>query len=90
MFIDCLSISTPLDKKTILHLQAAYRTAITRNLLGLLEGRLAYYEPITTTTNHLYRIVVPTSLSRIIFDLMQDTPIAGLMGEYKTLYRVRL
>ena len=88
--IDCLSINTPLDKKTTLHLPAAYRTAIARNLLGLLEGRLVYYEPIATATNHICRVVVPTSLRRIIFNLIHATPIAGHMGEYKTLYRVRL
>ena len=90
VLIDCLSISTPLDKKKNFHLPAAYRTAIARNLLGLLEGRLVYYEPIATATNHICRVVVPTSLRRIIFNLIHATSIAGHMGEYKTLYRVRL
>ena len=90
VLIDCLYISTPLDKEKNLHLPAAYRTDIARNLLGLLEGRLVYYEPIATTTNHICRIVVPTSLRRIIFNRMHATTIAGHMGEYKTLYRVRI
>ena len=88
VLLDRLSISTPLDKSTILHLPVAYRTAIARNLLGILEGRLVYYEKVATVTNYIYRIVVPISLRRIIFNMMHSTPITGRMGEYKTLYRV--
>ena len=90
VFLDRLSISSPLDKPTILHLPEAYRTTIARNLLGILEGRLVYYEKVSTVTNHIYRIVVPISFHHIIFNLMHTTPIAGYMGEYKTLYRIEL
>ena len=38
VFIDCLSMITPLDKPTMLHLPAAYRTAIARNLLEILKA----------------------------------------------------
>ena len=87
---DRLSTSTPLDKPTILHLPAADRTAIARNLLSILEDRLVYYEQIDTITNHICRIVVPISLRRIIFNIIHATSIAGRMGEYKTLYRIKL
>ena len=90
VLLDRLSISTPLDKQTIFHLSAACRTAIARNLLNILEGRLVYYEKVTTVTNHICRIVVPISLRRIIFNLMHATHIAGHMREYKTLYRIKL
>ena len=90
MLLDRLSISTPLDKPTILHLPEAYGTAIARNLLGIIEGSLVYYENIDTITNHICRIVVPIPLHRIIFNLMHTTPIAGYMGEYKALYRIKL
>ena len=50
MVIDFLSINDPLDEPTIINLPAAYCTAISRNLLGLLEGRLVYYEPIPAIT----------------------------------------
>ena len=90
VFLDRLSTSTPLDKPIILHLPAAYRTAIAHNFLGILEGRLVYYEQMVTVTNHICRIVVPISLSRIIFNLMHTTPIARHMGEYKTLCRIKL
>ena len=42
MLIDRLSINSPLYEQTILHFPASYRSAIVRNLLGLLEGRLVY------------------------------------------------
>ena len=66
------------------------RTTIARNLLGILEGRLVYYEKVAIVTNYIYRIVVPISLLRIIFNLMHATPITKHMGEYKTLYRIKL
>ena len=90
VLIDRLLASDPLDRQTILHLPSSYCTAIARNLLGLLEGRLVYYKPITTVTNNICRIVVPTFLRRLIFNLIYATPVAGRMGEYKTLYRIKL
>ena len=90
VLLDRLSIGTPLDKPTILHLPAAYRTAIVRNLLDIFEGRLLYYEKVATVTNHICRIVVSIYLCRIIFNLMHATPIAGHMEEYRTLYRIKL
>ena len=78
--LDRLSINTPLDRPTIFHLPAAYRTAIARNLLVIIEGCLAYYEQITTVTNYTYRIVVLIPLCRVIFNMMHATPIAGHMG----------
>ena len=90
MLIDCLSINSPLDQPTILQLPAAYRSAISRNLLGLPEGGLVQYGPVPTVSNQMCRIVVPLSLHRTIFTLMHATPVAGHMGEYKTLYRIKL
>ena len=90
MLINRLSINSPLDQPTVLQLSAAYRSVITRNLLGLLEGHLVYYDPIPTVSNHIFRMVVPLSLCRKIFTLRHATPVAGHMGEYKTLYRIKL
>jgi len=90
VFIDRLSINVPLHEPTILKLLLAYRSAIVRNLLGLLEGRLVYYEPIPIVTKHICSIVDPTSLRHTIFNLMYAIPVAGYMGEHKILYRIRL
>ena len=63
LFMNYLSITTPLDRSTIRTLPAVYRTAITRNQIGLLSGRLVYYEHVFLLTNtsvvlsFLYRFV---------------------------------
>ena len=57
-------------------LSAAYRPAIARNLLWLLEDRHVYYEPIPTITKHICRIIIPKSIRHTIFNLMHATPIA--------------
>ena len=90
LFLDHLSINAPLDQSTIRTLPAAYRTAIARYQIGLLSGRLAYYEHITLAHKHICRIVVPLSLRRKFFVLMHASHVAGHMGEYKTLYHIRL
>ena len=80
VLLDRLSVSAPLDTLTSFHLPTAYRTVIARNLLGIIEDMLVYYEPIATVTNHICRIVVPISLRRIIFDPMYATIVAGHMA----------
>ena len=79
-----------LNEPTILQLLVAYRSAIARNVFELLEGRLVYYDPVPTVTNHTCRIVVPLSFCRTIFTLMHATHVARYIGEYKTLHRIKL
>ena len=83
-----MSINAPLDEPTILILLAAYRTIISRNLLGLLEGRLVYYEPIPTVTKNNCRIIASASLRYTIFILMHAIPVARHMRKYKTFSRI--
>ena len=59
-------------------------------LLCIINDRLVYIEPVSVASNHLCRIVVPLSLRRVIFDALYASPAAGHMGEYKTLYRIKL
>ena len=80
MLIDRFYVNAPLDKPTIIKLPAPYRTDIVRNPLGLLEGRLMYYELISTVTKHICRIVVPTSLCYTIFNLIHAIHISRKMG----------
>ena len=90
LFLDYLSINASLDKSTIRTLPAAYHTTIVRNQIGLLSDRLVHYEHISFAHKHICRIVIPLSLRRKLFVLMYASPVAGHMGEYKTLYRIRL
>ena len=64
LLMNYLSITTPLDQSTIRTLPAVYRTAITRNQIGLLSGRLVYYEHIFFAYKHICRIVVRLSPRR--------------------------
>ena len=89
-FIDHFTLNAPLDQSTILNFPEVYRTARSRNQLGLLEGRLVYYEQLSFAIKHISRIVVPLLLRHKIFNRMYATPIAGHMCDYKTLYRIRL
>ena len=90
IFYDHFTLNAPLNQSTILNLPEAYRTALSCNQLGLLEGRLVYYEQLSFANKHIYRIVVPLLLRHKIFNIIHATLFAGLMGEYKTLYRIRL
>ena len=90
LFLDHLSNNAPLDQSTIRTLLAAYRTAIAWNQIGLLSGRLVYYEQIYFAHKHICRIVVPLLLRRKKIVLMHASPVAGHIGEYNTLYRIRL
>ena len=90
LFLDHLSINAPFDQSAIRTLQAAYRTAITGNQIGLLSSRLVYYKQISFAHTHICRIVVLLSFRCKKIALMHASPVAGNMGEYKTLYRIRL
>ena len=90
LLLDCLSISTPLDEPTIIHLPKTYRIAIVRNILGTLEDRLVYYEPIATITNHIFCIIIQTPLCRIIFNLVHATSVAEHMEIIKLFTVLKL
>ena len=90
MLIVRLSINSPLEEPIILQLPATYRTTIARNLIGLLEYRLVYYEPVPKVTNHTCCIIVPLSPRRKTVTLIYTTPVDRYMREYKTMYRIKL
>ena len=90
LFLYHLPINASLDQSTIRRILAAYRTAISRNQIELLSGRLVYYEQISFANKRIYRIVVPLSLCRNFFILMHASHVTGHMDKYKTLYRIRL
>ena len=78
------------EKTTLSSLPVQFCSAIANNYLGIVEGRLEFYETVITTTNKICRIVVAVSLRHTIFSLLHASPSAGHMGEYKTFYRIKL
>ena len=77
-------------KVTLSSLAAHYRSAIAINTLGIVEGRLLFYETVPTTANKICRIIFPVSFRHTIFSLLHASPTAGHIGEYKTLYRIKV
>ena len=80
----------PFEKATFSSLPSQYRSAIANNKLGIVKGRLVFYETVLTTVKQICRIVVPVSLRRILFYRLHTSPAGGHMGKYKTLYRIKL
>ena len=79
-----------MDKLDIVPLSFTCRRAIVQNLLCIINDRLVYVELVTVSSNHLCRIVIYLSLRRVIFDALHDFPTSSHMGEYKTLYRIKI
>ena len=76
--VDHLPVHTKLNDSINLKFQVAYHTTITRNLLGLHEGRLVYYEVISTSTKHICLIFVP-----LLLTIIYTTLVICHMGEYR-------
>ena len=54
--------NAPMNRLCIKKLGITYRKAISHNLLYSISYRLGYLEPLTISTCHMYRIIVPPSL----------------------------
>ena len=77
--------NAPMHKLCVNKLAVTYRNTIANNLLCIINDRLVYIEPVTISTNHIFCIIVPLSLRRIIFIALYASPATSHMGEYKTL-----
>ena len=60
------------------------------NRVQLLHGKLVQYKPIFKDVKYVGLIIVPLSLRRVIFSHFHAGPTGGHMGEYKTLFRIRM
>ena len=72
-------LNAPLDQAIILKLWTRYHTAITRNQIWFLGGRLVYYEHISFANKYICRIVVPSSLRHKIFSPIHAIAVSGHM-----------
>ena len=68
LLLDHLSVNAPFGQTTIVNLSAAYHTAIARNQIAFLGGRLVYYEAISFANKHICCIIVPPSLRHVLSD----------------------
>ena len=67
----------------------SYKQHLKKGHIVLLGGKLLLLKPINMDTILISLIIVPASIHRKLFD-HHAGPSDGHMGEYKTLYRLRL
>ena len=88
--MDHLRHNIPIHKICIDELAITYCNAIFNIFIFILNDRVVYLEPVTVSTNHICRIIIPSSYRRIMFIAMHTSPATSHVGEYKMLYRVKL
>ena len=88
--MDHLSYNALLNKLILSKLVVIYREVIEQNFLCILNSNLIYLEPVTVSSNHIFRIVIPFALRCVVFNLMHASPIAGHMVQYKILYSLKI
>ena len=60
------------------------------NTIQIVNKKLVPFKSILANHRHVLLIIVPISLRRKLFSHYHAGPSSGHMGEYKTLYRIRL
>ena len=75
--MDYLHHNASMNRLCITKLDVTYRKAIAHRLLCIISYRLVYLEFITLSINHICRII-------------DASPTAGRMREYKTLYQLKI
>jgi len=58
--------------------------------ISWMNGRLTLSKPIEGNTSRLLLIIVPESLRRTVCNIYHASPAGGHVGQYKTLYRLRI
>ena len=88
--INALKNSPDTSNINLTKINKAYHQFLRDNLIHYHSNRLILRKPIPTTNKSVELIIIPVSLRRIIFDHYHGGPTGGHMGEYKTLYRLRM
>ena len=69
---------------------SGYKLAMQQGKILIVYHKLVFFKPIFQQTRYIGLIIVPTSLCRPIISHYHVGPRAGYMGEYKTLFHIRL
>ena len=67
-----------------------YRSMLEKGLVAVVNDKLVYFKPILMNMKYVTLMIVPESLKKPLFNHYHAGPSAGHMGEYKTLYRMRM
>lgn len=69
---------------------AEYKTMLAKGLVAILNDKLVYFKPILMNMKYVTLLIVPENIRKQLFAHYHAGPSAGHMGEYKTLYRMRM
>ena len=67
-----------------------YHQYLKRGSIKLMDGKLFLFKPVFQNIRYVGLLIVPDSLKRPLFSHYHCGPTGGHMGEYKTLFRMRL
>ena len=67
-----------------------YHLPLRKILMHILGGKLVLSKPVDMNSKYITLLVVPLLLRRKLFSHYHAGPSGGHMGEYKTLFRLRL
>ena len=82
--------TTTKPKITDLPIAPIYKNALKRNQIYIDHNKLILEKDIMGASKTIRLVIVPKALRRQIFSHFHAGPTGGHMGEYKTLYRMRV
>ena len=71
-------------------IHTGYKTALKEHRVKIIKVKLVLLKPVLSNSQQLTLIIVPKPLERKIFSHFHAVPTSFHMGEYKTLYRMRI
>ena len=78
------------EDKQLANINSAYKMPLKDGRIQIVNKKLVLFKSILANQRHIMLIIVPMSLRRKMFAHYHAGPSGGHMGEYKTLYRMRL
>ena len=81
---------TPWSAQLLSTINSEYRTPLTNGSIQLIHNKLILLKPIFKDVKYVGLIIVPEDLRRVIFSHYHAGPSGGRMGEFKTLFRIRM
>ena len=78
------------DEESLSKINSAYKLPLRDGRIQIVNNKLVLFKPILANQRNIMLIIVPTPLRRKMFSHYHAGPSGGHMGEYKTLYRIRL
>jgi len=75
--------------KCLSSVDAAFHPYLRADAVSIVNDRLVLFQQLHSEDRKLMLIVVPTALRHTIFCAFHSAPMAGHLGTYKTLHRIR-